>query len=193
MRSEIKWIKDLDEQFKNKADINIIFYYSGHGTSEELTQSAYLLPIDGLDGDATTAYKLDDLYQIFGNLSAKSVTVFLDACHSGAGRDGSMPVASKGVREKVEYGVPMGNTVVFASSKSKETSFYFHEKSHGLFTYFLLKKLQETKGDITLGDLSKYIINEVGQNSVIINRKSQTPTITPSPKLVETWENLKLK
>ena len=193
MRSEIKWIKDLDEQFKNKADINIIFYYSGHGTNDELTKSAYLLPTDGLAEDATTAYKLDDLYQIFGNLSAKSVTVFLDACYSGASKDGSMLVASKSVVIKAKQGVPQGNTVVFSSSQGDETSFVYKEKNHGMFTYFLLKKLQESKGNITLGELSKYLSDEVGQKSVIVNRKSQTPTVTPSSAMIDNWANLKLK
>ena len=192
MRSEIKWIKDLDAQFKNKADINIIFYYSGHGTNDELSKSAYLLPTDGLAEDATTAYKLDELYQILGNLSAKSVTVFLDACYSGAGRDGSMLVASKGVVEKVKQGVPTGNTVVFSSSQGNETSFPYKEKGHGLFTYFLLKKMQETKGDVTLGELGNYVTDKVGQQSVVVNRKSQTPTVIPSTSLTN-WENLKLK
>ena len=192
MRAEIKWIKDLDAQFKNKTDINIIFYYSGHGTNDELSKSAYLLPTDGLAEDAGTAYKLDDLYQILGNLSAKSVTVFLDACYSGAGRDGSMLVASKGVVIKAKQGVPIGNTVVFSSSQGDETSFPYKEKEHGLFTYFLLKKLQETKGDVTLGELGNYVTDKVGQQSVVVNRKSQTPTVISSTSLIN-WENLKLK
>ena len=193
MRAEIKWIKDLDEQFKNKADINIIFYYSGHGTSDELSKSAYLLPTDGFAEDVISAYKIDDLYKILGNLSAKSVTVFLDACYSGAGRDGSMLVSSKAVIIKAKQGVPSGNTIVFSSSQGNETSFPYKEKKHGLFTYFLLKKLQETKGEITLGELSKYIIDEVGQKSVIVNRKSQTPTVSYSATMADKWENMKLK
>jgi hypothetical protein len=63
----------------------------------------------------------------------------------------------------------------------------------GMFTYFLLKKLQETKGDVTLGELSDYISTEVSQKSIVVNRKSQTPSITSSTELINKWKGLKLK
>jgi len=191
IRADIKWISDLDDKFKNE-NINIIFYYSGHGTHDERTKAAYLLPTDGLASDVSTAYKLDDLYQTLGALSAKTVTVFLDACYSGAGRDGAMLVASKGVIIKAKQGVPTGNTVVFSSSQGDETSFPYREKGHGLFTYFLLKKLQETQGDVTLGALSNYITTQVGQQSVVVNRKSQTPEVIPAGKMEDTWQGMRL-
>ena len=190
IRAEIRWIKQVAEKFNGEA--NIIFYYAGHGTHDEATKSAYLLPTDGLALDIATAYKLDDLYQTLGNLPVKSVTVFLDACYSGTGRDGQMLAQARGVVAKAKQGVPVGNMVVFSSAQGDETAYPYKEKGHGLFTYFLLKKLQETKGDVTLGELSDYVTKQVGQKSIVINHKSQTPTIISSASLAN-WQTLRLK
>lgn len=62
-----------------------------------------------------------------------------------------------------------------------------------MFTYFLLKKLQESKGDCTLGELGDYIQTNVRQQSVVVNRKNQTPTVMPSGTMIEKWKNLKLR
>ena len=62
-----------------------------------------------------------------------------------------------------------------------------------MFTYYLLKKLNETKGDVTLGELGTYIQTNVKQQSVVVNRKSQTPTVVPSTAMNETWKGIKLR
>lgn len=67
------------------------------------------------------------------------------------------------------------------------------EKGHGMFTYFLLKKLRDTKGETTLGELGNYIIDNVRQQSLVVNRRGQTPTVSAAESLGETWKDLKLK
>jgi hypothetical protein len=62
-----------------------------------------------------------------------------------------------------------------------------------MFTYYLLKKLQDTDGNVSYGELSDYIIKEVSQRSIVLNGKSQTPSVTPSPALVEDWKSWTLK
>lgn len=86
-----------------------------------------------------------------------------------------------------------GNVVVFSAATGSETAYPYEEKGHGLFTYFLLKKLRDTKGDCTLGELGEYIQTNVRQQSVVVNRKSQTPTVVPSQSLMENWKSMKLK
>jgi len=81
---------------------------------------------------------------------------------------------------------------VFSAAQSDETAYPYHEKGHGMFTYFLLKKLQESKGKVTLGELSDYIINNVRQKSIVENNKSQTPVVTPAEALTEKWETMHL-
>ena len=151
------------------------------------------MPVDGWGSDISTAYKIDDLYSILGSLPLKSVTIFLDACFSGAQRSGNMLASVRGVAIKPKESAPKGKTVVFSASYGDETAYPFHEKGHGMFTYFLLKKLQETKGDVTFGELSDYIITNVRRQSVLENNKRQTPVVTPSLEMEDRWKGLKLK
>jgi hypothetical protein len=63
-----------------------------------------------------------------------------------------------------------------------------------MFTYYLLKHLQTTKGDTSLGALTKEVTDNVRRRSVVINDgKMQTPTVNPSSGIASTWETLKLK
>jgi len=150
------------------------------------------LPVDGDGRYVATGYKVDDLYQKLGEMPAKSVTVLLDACFSGATRDGKMVAQAKGVALKVKKGTPLGNTVVLSAAQGDETAGFNEEEGHGMFTYFVLKKLQETQGDVNLQDLSEYVIREVGRKSAVTN-KPQTPCVTPSATIGNAWQNWKLK
>jgi hypothetical protein len=87
-----------------------------------------------------------------------------------------------------------GNTVVLAATEKEQTAFPYTEKQHGLFTYFLLQKLQETKGDVTLGELVQFITARVKQTSIVVEKRElQTPTVQYSPALTDKWQNLKLR
>ena len=60
------------------------------------------------------------------------------------------------------------------------------------FTYYLLNKLRETKGEVTLGELGKYLNTEVNRQSVLTNKKKQTPEVVTS-RGFNGWETIKLK
>lgn len=174
-------------------DIQIIFYYAGHGIPNETTRDAFLLPIDA-DGRSTeVCYPLSRLYGELGKLKARSVLVFLDACFSGAKRDGGMIASARGVALKAKKEAPQGNMIIFSAASDDETAFPYMEKGHGLFTYFLLKKLQETAGDVTLSELTDYVTSNVKQQSVVINRKSQTPVVSPAVTMTGSWKSMKLR
>lgn len=191
MRIQLAWLKDVCDAFEGKA--SIIVYYAGHGIPDEASKSAYLLPVDGDGRYVQSAYKLDDMYLKLGAMNAKSVTVFMDACFSGSKREEGMLASARGVAIKAKSGVPQGNMVVFSAASGDETAYPNNDEQHGMFTYYLLKKLQETKGDVTLQELGNYITTNVRQQSIVKNGKSQTPTVIPSASLDATWQNWKLK
>lgn len=170
----------------------IIFYYAGHGIPDETSRSAYLLPVDGYGSDVTTGYKLDDLYMDLGNLPVSSVTVFIDACFSGSKREGDKLASARGIAIKVKQGMPVGNMIVFTASSGDETAYHYKDQSHGLFTYFLLKKLKETRGDITYDELFSYIQSSVKMASFQNYRKIQTPTVKASVQMNNLWRAMKL-
>ena len=191
MRIQLAWLSDVCNAFDGNA--SIIVYYAGHGIPDESSKSAYLLPVDGDGRYVQSAYKLDDMYQKLGAMNAKSVTVFMDACFSGSKREEGMLASARGVALKVKSGVPQGNMVVFSAATGDETAYPNNEEQHGMFTYYLLKKLQETKGEVTLKALGEYITTNVRQQSIVKNGKSQTPCVTPSATLDASWQNWKLK
>lgn len=174
-------------------DSDVIFYYAGHGMPDESTHDAFLLPVDA-DGMITeSCYPLSRLYKELADLKASSVMVFLDACFSGAQRDGGMLMAARGVAIKPKTTAPAGNMFVLSAASDKETALPYAEKNHGMFTYFLLKKLQETKGNATLKEISDYVIDKVKVQSNLVNKKPQTPSVTTSGTMTRNYTKKKLR
>ena len=190
LRNNIAWIKDVASVYKGQAEI--IFYYAGHGVPDDSSKEAFLLPVDG-DGRlaSQTGYSLKQLYSDLASCNTKSTLVFMDACFSGAQRNGQMLASARGVVIKAKNDAPQGNMVVFSAASAEQTAHQFADKQHGMFTYFLLKKLQETNGHVTLGELGNYIIDNVSKESIVRNSKLQTPTVTPS-SVIGDWTNMKL-
>ena len=184
MSQAISWIQNLSKIEGGNAEI--IFYYSGHGLPDEVTKEGYLMPVDISGNNVSRAIKLKDLYTQLNKYPAKEITVVLDACFSGGARNEGL-VAMKGVKIKPKEDVVSGNMVVFASSSGNESSAVYREKQHGYLTYFLLKKIQETKGYVNYKDLSDYLDYQVRKETAIIG-KVQTPKVNVSPSARDQWK-----
>lgn len=191
MVEQINWISQIGKVYKG--DAKIIVYYAGHGIPNEKDRSAYLLPVDVSGDNTAAAYSLSTLYKQLGSLNVKNVIVFMDACFSGSRRGDGMLMSARGVAIKTKAETPVGNMIVFTAAQNDETAYPYKEKGHGLFTYYLLKKLKETKGDVDFGTLSNYIKKEVSRRSVVVNNKPQTPSVSFSYSITNDWEKMKLK
>ena len=181
---------DLLTKILSKLDSasELIVYYAGHGYPDELTKVPYLIPVDVSASNLSSAIKLDDLYQKLANTNASKITIFLDACFTGGGRNSGL-VASRGIKVKPKQGSLNGNIVVFSASSEDQSSLPYHDEGHGVFTYFLLKKFQETQGNVTLGELSDYLEKNVSIQSLRVNQKEQDPTVNTSQKVINDWRN----
>lgn len=168
-------------------DTELIFYYAGHGLPDENTKTPYLIPVDVNASNLTSAISLNSVYRKFAETGAKKITVFLDACFSGGARSQSL-LSARSVRIKPKEEDISGNMIVFAASSGEQSALPFHAQKHGLFTYFLLKKLKETNGTVTYSDLAKYLKTNVGVEALRVNGKSQDPEIQVSPTYTENWE-----
>lgn len=177
----------------NFSGAKAIVYYCGHGIPDEKTGEPYLIPTDGKGTNTRTLYGLTDLYKTLAATQAQCVTYFMDACFTGANKEGSMLVAARGVARAPQKETLAGNTVVFSASSGDETAMTFKDQNHGLFTYYLLKKLNETQGEVTYGELAEYIHKNVKKDAFLINEKPQTPVVATSPAVVDTWQKMKLK
>lgn len=188
---ELDWLGQVCKAYNGEA--SVIFYYAGHGVPDEASGNAYLLPADGIGNNMRTCLSTEELYKTLGDMPAKNITVLMDACFSGAKRSGEMLASARGVAIQAKQSAPKGNMVVLSAAKGDETAYSYKENQHGLFTYFLLKKLKETEGAATLGELAKYVKDEVGRFSIVENGKSQTPTVSASTALGDSWKKVTLK
>ncbi|MDE6396549.1 MAG: caspase family protein, partial [Muribaculaceae bacterium] len=190
--SAIYMLQQIGEAY-NGEDFNLILYYVGHGLPDDEGKKSYILPVDIDPRQAGICMPLEKVYTDLGNLGAKNVTILVDACFSGTNHgDGMLIPQSMGVAIKPAKATPVGNMVVMTAAEGNETAFPYEEKSHGLFTYWFLKKLQETEGNVTWGELSDYVIENVKKTSVTVNRKKQSPTIAVSPQLRDSWRGLRV-
>lgn len=176
-------------------EMRVIFYYSGHGAPDPATNEGYLIPVDASRVNPSTCMSLSELYTSLGKLNVELSTVFLDACFSGGDRNGGNLLAANGervVKIKQQEMKPTGNMVVFTATDGDQTALPYDEKGHGIFTYFLLKKLKESGGSVSLAELADYIKKNVASTAYKENRKEQTPTVSTSTKIADSWRNKRL-
>jgi uncharacterized caspase-like protein len=184
MRREIDRVAKLVNKMGPEAEL--VFYYAGHGFPDEKTKIPYLIPVDVNSNNLSDAVSLKDLYTNFGNTGAAKVTVFLDACFSGGGREEGI-LSARGIRIVPEMQNAVGNMVVFAAAKGDQVALPFHDQKHGLFTYYMLKKLKDSKGKLTYKEMFDYLKQTVGVESIRI-AKEQDPVVNYSPLVVNQWE-----
>lgn len=181
----------------NKGETEVFVFYSGHGIPDKTGDNIYLFPSDGkISRLETQGYNIEKLYQNLSKLGAKHVTVILDACFSGASRrteriQTENLIAQKGVKIRPKNSwLTDPNFSIISSSTAEETSLGFDISETGLFTYFLCAGLQgkaDSNNDksITLGELKKYVIQNVTETSRKISGL-QTPIFSGDENIVLT-------
>jgi formylglycine-generating enzyme required for sulfatase activity len=189
MKYFLSWLEKVMKAYNGEA--RAIFYYSGHGMPDDTNKQSFLLPVDGHSTSPESGLSTETLYSRLGSLQSAATMVFLDACFSGASRDGGMMQSSRGVAITPKKNTVSSNMVVFSATKGNETAYPYRDKNHGMFTYFILEKLNERGGCVSLGELSDYVRGEVSRMSMVENEKSQTPTILASVGNTD-WSTWKL-
>lgn len=176
MNEALSWL----EARGKLANAELVLYYSGHGVPDDETRTAYLLPTDVSPANLNYVKSLPEIYTQLSRSRAKIAVVFLDACFSGMRRDNAPVVAAKGVRRAVPVGDISGlppNLVVFTAASGDQTAHFAKSEKHGLFTYVLLKKIKETRGNISFSELAQYLSEAVPEQSLKLGDFEQTPSI----------------
>lgn len=190
LREEVKFLTEITKM--NPGELDIIFYYAGHGIPDVANGRAYLLPTDATGTDFESCYSLDKLYEQFDAMRARRVMVFLDACFSGATRASGMLFAERFVEYEPEEPTVQGNTIVFSATTGKQTAMSYDDQHHGFFTYYLLKNLQESKGQITLQELGKKLTKQVDNKAYTLKNKHQTPQVKAAVAAGTDWQNMRM-
>lgn len=181
------------ELAKLTPNAELIFYYAGHGLPDQESHQAYLIPVDVTASDLQDAFSLKDLYSKLASSRADKILVFLDACFSGGGRGENGLLAARTIKIKPKGDILEGNIVAFTATSGEEVSLPIRKESHGLFTYYLLRKLKDTGGSVSLSDLKNYLEAEVPRASLIENGMKQTPQVLVAPDMGEGWLSWMLK
>lgn len=172
---------------------DVFVYYSGHGAPDISTSGAYFVPVD-VDPNylAVSGYSLDLFYRNLAKLPARSVTVVLDTCFSGNSDGGFLLTNISPASVRVKGEVPaLANATIFTSAKPHQVSAWYHEKRHGLFTYYFLKGLSgaadaDRDHAVTSTELGDYLSAEVSQQARRKYGREQNPMLIETRPLVMT-------
>ncbi len=171
---------------------HIIFYYAGHGTSDKSGQETFLMPIDAAQPNAATCIRMNDIHNQLQSLVDNRVTIFMDASFVGKNRDDKRFI-SMSDEQVAPILTVQGSVVEFIASSGAQAAMFYAKEGQGLFTYLLLKKLQETNGEVNYLTLRTFLEMELPKLSVHVNKKMQRPIVNPSITMGNKWQTWTLK
>lgn len=179
MMQEVKMLVRKGERAKRaNKDVEFIVYYAGHGVPESSrSEKSCLLPSDGSATEPNPYFELGSLYKKLGESGAKHVCFFIDACFSGATRDGKADGRLARPAPRVEPEAIPPNVAVFAAAKLNQTAWGIPDQKHGVFTYALLKNLKEKNGDISYEELRKALMWDVPDTAESVRRVQQDASV----------------
>ena len=174
--------KYIEKWLFNKVDENstVMIYYSGHGAPNPQNGDAYLVPYDGDPAFIDqTGYSLKRMYGHLARLKSKRVIVTLDACFSGSG---GKSVVAPGMRALVrKEKLDTSGLIIMSASDDSQSSSTYDEKGHGMFTYFMLKKISEAaenrQAGLEVGELYDYLKPMVEKTARREKNNEQTPQL----------------
>jgi len=186
-------LKELNKFYTNiqltKGQGEFLLYYSGHGTPDS-SGNTYILPVDqtSMDIKFGGGIGISDVYSKLADYPSKKTTVIWDACFSGYDLQISKNKSGVKINPEENNSLLKGNMVVLSSSQKTEPSQYDENKHHSVFTYYLLKKLQDSKGDVNLSDLEDYLKKEVPLHLNSIYKPLQHPKIKGADDNWKSWK-----
>jgi hypothetical protein len=155
----------------------VLFYFAGHGQTEDLPHGGkrgYIIPVDAeADTYASSAISMEQIRSLSIRIVAKHIFYAMDCCYSGLGLNrsaGVWPGISDYLRKVSAMRVVQ---IVTAGGKGEQVQ---EREGHGLFTSFFIEGI-EGKADInkdnvvTGTELGAYLRPTVSNAS----RQTQTP------------------
>ena len=169
-------------QLRRKAepDDTMIFYFSGHGFTEN--NVGYIATYDtDLAIASDTSIPISRIRDELNKSEARIKILIIDSCYSGIGTGKKFNSLMSEEFEKSLFSEISEGWVIFASCKRDEMSYSLEDNSMSVFTSYLIEGLKgnaDTDNDsiISLDDLNIYVTKMVSKWG-IENDKYQTPNI----------------
>lgn len=155
----------------------VLFYFAGHGQTEELQDGGrrgYIMPFDADTSNfSSSAISMEQIRSLSSRIPAKHILYVMDSCYSGLGLSRSYGVSPKlsGYLRKV--GSMRVVQIVTAGGKGEQVQ---EREGHGLFTTYFLRALDgeadiNMDGVVTGTELGAYLRPKVSDAS----HQAQTP------------------
>jgi hypothetical protein len=160
-------------------DDRVLFYFAGHGQTEEMDNGGkigYIIPVDAGTADyAATAVSMEQIRSLSSRIPAKHILYVMDSCYSGLGLSRSSGISTQlsGYLSKVMSMRVV--QIITAGGKGEQVQ---ERQGHGLFTTYLLRALEgqadiNKDGVVTGTELGAYLRPQVSDAS----QNAQTPLI----------------
>ena len=139
----------------------ILVYFAGHG--REMAGQGMLVPQDAtLESLNVTGIPIQYVRDLLERCQAKQKVLILDACHSGAGRDTA--VMTDSFRDELDAGEGI---YTIASCDHEQISHDWPDKKHGVFTYYFVEAIRESKPTEPGGNVSLDVEYDYAYRKVI--------------------------
>lgn len=79
---------------------NLLIYYAGHGTLDQVNMRGYWQPVDAEEGNTANWISTLDVTDMLNVMSAKEILVIADSCYSGAMTRSSVPNLQTGMSDE---------------------------------------------------------------------------------------------
>ncbi len=162
-----------------KPDSKVFVYFAGHGAPDTESKQAYLLLWDGnAQYISDTGYPLKRLYEKLNELNVKEVVLAMDSSFSGAGGRSVLAKGARPLMGKMDAGgsADLGKVTVLTATAGDEITGDAKSEGHGLFTYYLLKSLNERSGAGTVSEAYARF-SPLVQDAARKSNQSQTPQL----------------
>jgi TPR repeat protein len=146
---------------------NVYVYYSGHGAPGGKNQSAMLVPADSSSSNIElTGYSLETLYKNLSQIPAKSITLVLESCFSGASQNGYVINKTSGILISPKMPTAPKNITVISAGQADQVASWEKDDSHSLFTKYFLSGMKgeadkspygNSDGKVGYDELEKYL------------------------------------
>ena len=155
----------------------VLFYFAGHGQTEDLANGGkrgYIIPFDGdTSSFSDTAISMEQIRSLSSRISAKHILYVMDSCYSGLGLNRSSGVSPKIGDYLRKVSSMRVVQVITAGGKGEQVQ---EKAGHGLFTTYFLKALEGeadfNKDNVVTGtELGAYLRPVVSNAS----NQAQTP------------------
>jgi len=155
----------------------VVFYFAGHGQTEDLPKGGkkgYIIPVDADTSNyPATAISMEQIRSLSSRIPAKHILYVMDSCYSGLGLSRSYGVSSKISDYLRKVSSMRVVQIITAGGKGEQAQ---EKEGHGLFTRYFLQALggeaDINKDNVVTGtELGAYLRPTVSNAS----QQAQTP------------------